>query len=169
LVREDPSVVLSRREDVRVRPSWHCAQKSDDCDIGRWKRENTRADEPRHGRHVAIQPAKHLDAKVGTTTSTANVELVRSFGPDEVVDYQKQEFEEVLRVLDAVLGTVKSDALKESLRILKPGSTIVSLVGPPDATFARKRRMSFAIKFIFGALSLKITRLSKAEAPLTHS
>jgi NADPH:quinone reductase-like Zn-dependent oxidoreductase len=100
---------------------------------------------------------------VGTTTSTANVELVRSFGPDEVVDYQKQEFEEVLRVFDAVLGTVKSDALKESLRILKPGSTIVSLVGPPDATFARKRRMSFAIKFIFGVLSLKITRLSKSR------
>ena len=49
----------------------------------------------------AIQLAKYLGAKVGTTTSTANVDLVRSFGADEVVDYKKQEFEEVLRDYDA--------------------------------------------------------------------
>src|SRR5947208_2891134 len=45
----------------------------------------------------AIQLAKHLGAKVGTTTSTGNVEFVRSLGADEVVDYKQQEFEEVLR------------------------------------------------------------------------
>src|SRR6185369_14443073 len=40
----------------------------------------------------AIQLAKHLGAKVGTTTSTGNVDLVRSLGADEVVDYKKQAF-----------------------------------------------------------------------------
>ena len=53
----------------------------------------------------AIQLAKHLGAKVGTTTSTGNMELVKSLGADEVIDYKKQEFAEVLRDYDVVLGT----------------------------------------------------------------
>ena len=87
----------------------------------------------------AIQLAKHLGAKVGTTTSTGNVDMVQSLGADEVIDYTKQEFEEVLRDYDAVLGTVRGDSLEKSLQILKPKSMIVSLVGPPDTAFARAR------------------------------
>ena len=106
----------------------------------------------------AIQLAKYLGAKVGTTTSTGNVDLVRSLGADEVIDYKKQEFEEVLRDYDAVLGTVRGDALEKSLRILKPGSTVVSLIGPPDAVFARARRMNLFMVIVFGLLSRKMIR-----------
>src|SRR5437660_538272 len=106
----------------------------------------------------AIQLAKYLGAKVGTTTSTGNIALVRSLGADEVVDYKNQKFEEVLRDYDAVLGTLRGDALKTSLRILTPGSTIASLVGPPDAAFARARGMNVFMVFLFGLLSRKIIR-----------
>lgn len=109
----------------------------------------------------AIQLAKHLGAKVATTTSTGNVELVRSLGADEVIDYKQREFEEVLRDYDAVLGTVRGDAIEKSLRILKSGSTVVSLVGPPDAAFARARGMNLFMKFVFGLLSRKIIRRSR--------
>ncbi len=106
----------------------------------------------------AIQLAKHLGATVATTTSTGNVELVRSLGADEVIDYKKQEFEEVLHDYDAVLGTVRGDSLMKALRILKPNSTVVSLIGPPDAAFARARGMNVFMKFVFGLLSRKIIR-----------
>jgi NADPH:quinone reductase-like Zn-dependent oxidoreductase len=109
----------------------------------------------------AIQFAKYLGAKVGTTTSTGNVDLVRSLGADEVIDYKKQEFDEVLRDYDAVLGTVRGDALEKSLRILNPKGTVVSLVGPPDAAFARARGMNVLMVAVFGFLSRKIIRLSK--------
>jgi len=109
----------------------------------------------------AIQLAKHLGAKVGTTTSTGNLDLVRSLGADEVIDYKKQEFEEVLRDYDAVLGTVRGDALEKSLRILKPQSIVVSLIGPPDAAFGRARGMNFFMVFVFGLLSRKIRRHAK--------
>jgi NADPH:quinone reductase-like Zn-dependent oxidoreductase len=109
----------------------------------------------------AIQLAKYLGAKVGTTTSTGNVELVRSLGADEVIDYKQQEFEDVLRDYDAVLGTVRGDALEKSLRILKPKSAVVSLIGPPDAAFARARGMNFFLVFVFGLLSRKIIRLAR--------
>jgi NADPH:quinone reductase-like Zn-dependent oxidoreductase len=109
----------------------------------------------------AIQLAKHLGAKVGTTTSTGNVELVRRLGADEVVDYKKEEFEKVLRGYDAVLGTVRGDAIEKSIGILKPGSVIVSLIGPLDAAFARARRLNFLLKFVFGLMSRKINRLAR--------
>ena len=111
----------------------------------------------------AIQLAKQLGAKVATTTSTANVELVRGLGADEVIDYKRQEFEDILHGYDAVLGTVKGGALEKSLRILKPESQLVSLIGPPDAAFARQRGMNFLMRFVFGLLSRKIIKLAKKQ------
>ena len=106
----------------------------------------------------AIQLAKYLGAKVGTTTSSGNMDLVRSLGADEVIDYNKQQFETVLRDYDAVLGTIRGDAIEKSLGILKPGSAVVSLIGPPDAAFARARGMNIVMVFLFGMLSRKIIR-----------
>lgn len=106
----------------------------------------------------AIQLAKHLGAKVGTTTSSANVDLVRSLGADEVIDYKKQQFEDVLRDYDVVLGTIKGDTIEKSLRVLKPNGCVVSLVGPPDAAFGRARGMNFFMVFVFWLLSRKIVR-----------
>jgi len=109
----------------------------------------------------AIQLAKYLGAIVGTTTSTANLELVKRLGADEVIDYKQREFEEVLHGYDLVLGTVRGDGIEKSLQILNPNSNVISLVGPPDAAFARARGMNFLMKFIFGLLSSKIIRQAK--------
>jgi NADPH:quinone reductase-like Zn-dependent oxidoreductase len=47
------------------------------------------------------------------------------------------------------------------LRIVKPGSRVVSLVGPPDAAFARARGMNVVLKLLFGLLSRKIIGLAR--------
>ncbi|MFZ3087115.1 MAG: NADP-dependent oxidoreductase [Methylotenera sp.] len=109
----------------------------------------------------AIQLAKYLGATVGTTTSTANVGLVQRLGADEVIDYKKQEFEDVLQGYDVVLGTIRGDGIEKSLRILKPKSRVVSLIGPPDAKFARARGMNVLMKFVFWLISSKIIRQAK--------
>lgn len=109
----------------------------------------------------AIQLAKHLGAKVGTTVSTGNIDLVRGLGADEIVDYKKQDFEQVLSGYDAVLATTRGDAVEKSIGILKPGSRIVSLTGPLDAAFARARRLNFVLTFVFGLMSRRILRLAK--------
>src|SRR4029077_15808582 len=44
----------------------------------------------------AIQLAKHLGATIATTTSTKNVELVKSLGADVIIDYKTQDFEKIL-------------------------------------------------------------------------
>ncbi|MCL1500148.1 NADPH:quinone oxidoreductase [Xanthomonas nasturtii] len=109
----------------------------------------------------AIQLAKQIGAHVGTTTSTGNVQLVRALGADDVVDYKTQEFENVLRGYDVVLGTTKGDALEKSVGILRAGGKIVSLVGPLDAAFARARRLNGLLTLVFGLMSRKIKRLAK--------
>jgi NADPH:quinone reductase-like Zn-dependent oxidoreductase len=111
----------------------------------------------------AIQLAKYLGAKVGTTTSTGNVPLVTALGADEVVDYKKEEFEKVLRGYDVVLGTLRGDAIEKAVGILKPGSKVVSLIGPLDAAFARARRLNFFLTFVFGLMSRRIKRLARKQ------
>jgi NADPH:quinone reductase-like Zn-dependent oxidoreductase len=109
----------------------------------------------------AIQLAKYLGAKVATTTSAGNVDLVRSLGADEVIDYQTRKFENVLRNYDAVLDTLGGESLEKSFQILRPESIVVSIVGPPDAAFGRTRGMNFLMVFALWLLSYKMHRLAK--------
>ncbi len=111
----------------------------------------------------AIQLAKHLGAKVGTTTSSGNLAWVSRLGADEVVDYKKQTFENVLSGYDIVLGTLRGDSIEKAVKILKPGGKIVSLTGPLDAAFARDRGLNFFLRFIFALMSRKILRLTRVR------
>jgi NADPH:quinone reductase-like Zn-dependent oxidoreductase len=69
----------------------------------------------------AIQLAKHLGARVITTTSTANLGFVRDLGADEVIDYKTTDFTKVVKNCDAVFDTVGGDVATRSFAVLKPG------------------------------------------------
>ena len=85
---------------------------------------------------TVIQVAKHLGAHVATTASTKDLDRVRRFGADEVVDYTQQDFSEVLSGYDVVLDSLGGENLDKSLAVLKPGGLAISVVGPPDPHFA---------------------------------
>jgi len=69
----------------------------------------------------AVQFAKHLGARVISTTSAANVDYVRSLGADQVIDYGKEDFTRLGQVCDAVFETVGGDVAAKSYGVLKPG------------------------------------------------
>jgi len=69
----------------------------------------------------AIQLAKHIGARVITTTSTANLDYVRGLGPDQVIDYKTQDFTQLVKNVDAVFETVGGDVAMQSFAVLKPG------------------------------------------------
>ena len=129
---------------------------------------------------VAIQIAKHIGARVITTTSAANVDYVRGLGADQVIDYNAQNFTRVVSGCDAVLDTVGGDVAKQSFAVLKPGGRaafIASGAEPPkpdrgDVTAlrppvprSRKAMERIAELYVAGAVKppeVKLYKLSQA-------
>ncbi len=110
---------------------------------------------------AAIQLAKHLGAQVATTTSTGNVDLVKSLGADVVIDYKVDDFEKVLQDYDVVLNSLGKDTLAKSLTMLKPGGRLISISGPPDAEFAVQNGSGWLLKQIMRVLSFGIRRQAR--------
>ncbi|MES2481690.1 MAG: NADP-dependent oxidoreductase [Pseudomonadota bacterium] len=106
----------------------------------------------------AIQLAKHLGAGVATTTSTANVALVKDLGADVVVDYKTQNFEDVLRDYDVVLNSQDGKTLDKSLRVLKAGGKLISISGPPDPEFGKAIGAPGFVKLVMRLLSSGVRR-----------
>ncbi|WP_454832511.1 NADP-dependent oxidoreductase [Pseudoxanthomonas wuyuanensis] len=113
---------------------------------------------------VAIQLAKQLGATVATTTSCANVDLVKRLGADTAIDYRNEDFGKVLQDYDVVLHSQDAGALEKSLRILKPGGTLVSISGPPDSAFAAGIGAPWPIRLIAGLLSAGTRRKAKRRS-----
>ena len=112
---------------------------------------------------IAIQLAKHLGAFVATTTSTANVEWVKMLGADVVIDYKKQNFENVLHGYDLVLNSLGTDVLDKSLEVLKPGGQLISISGPPTALFAQEQGLSWPLQQVMRLLSFGIRRRARKQ------
>jgi len=77
----------------------------------------------------AVQLAKHFGAHVTAVCSTANLELVKSLGADEVVDYTREDFSRAGRVYDMVFDTVGKSGFSRSLKSLKRGGIYVRVGG----------------------------------------
>jgi NADPH:quinone reductase-like Zn-dependent oxidoreductase len=111
----------------------------------------------------AIQLAKHLGATVATTTSAANVALVKGLGADIVIDYRTQDFEDVLRDFDVVLNSQDGRTLEKSLRVLKRGGKLVSISGPPDPGFGEEIGAPGFVRLAMRFLSWGIRRRARAR------
>jgi NADPH:quinone reductase-like Zn-dependent oxidoreductase len=109
----------------------------------------------------AIQLAKHLGATVATTTSAANIDLVKSLGADVVIDYKKDDFENTLQGYDVVLNSQDQKTLEKSLRVLKPGGKLISISGPPDSEFAEKIGAPWYVKLMVKILSSGVKKKAK--------
>ena len=73
----------------------------------------------------AVQLAKLFGAHVTGVCSTANLDLVKSLGADEVVDYTREDFSRAGRVYDIVFDTVGRSGFSRSLKSLKRGGSYV--------------------------------------------
>ena len=77
----------------------------------------------------AVQLAKHIGARVISTTSAANRDYVLSLGADEIIDYNAQDFTKVVSNCDVVVDTVGGDVAKRSFAVLRPGGRAAFIAG----------------------------------------
>ena len=78
---------------------------------------------------MAVQLAKHFGAHVTGVCSTGNLEMVRSLGADEVIDYTKEDFAKAGRVYSIILDTVGKSGYSRSLKCITPGGFYVRVGG----------------------------------------
>jgi NADPH:quinone reductase-like Zn-dependent oxidoreductase len=109
---------------------------------------------------TVVQLAKHLGAYVATTAHTDDVDRVRELGADEVVDFTKSDFAEVLSGYDVVLDSLGGPNLEKSLTVLKPGGLAISVVGPPDPSFAAQLGQPI-LRPVMAILSRKVRRQAR--------
>jgi hypothetical protein len=83
----------------------------------------------------AVRLARQAGLHVVATTGSADLEYVRRLGAERVADYRGERFEESLTGVDVVLDTVGGETQLRSLRVLKRGGILVSIVSPvPETT-----------------------------------
>jgi NADPH:quinone reductase and related Zn-dependent oxidoreductases len=117
---------------------------------------------------VAIQLAKLAGAYVATTSSQKNISFLKNLGADEVIDYHKDDFSELLTDYDYVFDTMGGEILDKSFKILRKGGMIVSISGVPDLGFAKSYGLPYWKKLALKIATRKIRRLEKEYQVAYH-
>jgi NADPH:quinone reductase-like Zn-dependent oxidoreductase len=78
--------------------------------------------------HVAAQIAKARGAYVIGTASAGKHDFLRGIGVDETIDYRETDFAEAVKDVDVVLDTIGGDTSTRSLRVVRPGGLVVSIL-----------------------------------------
>jgi len=106
----------------------------------------------------AVQIAKSRGAHVTGVCSTPNLELVRSLGADEVVDYTAEDFTRRGRY-DVIIDNVGNHSLRDLRRALAPTGTLVAVGGG----LSKKLRAKLLNRFVDQRLVTFIANVNKAD------
>jgi NADPH:quinone reductase-like Zn-dependent oxidoreductase len=90
--------------------------------------------------HIAVQIAKARGAYVIATASADKRAFVQSLGVDEIVDYRRVDFSTTVHDIDVVLETVGGDYGERSLKTLRPGGLLVTIVDRLNERLAAKTK-----------------------------
>ncbi|MFJ3506694.1 NADP-dependent oxidoreductase [Streptomyces luteogriseus] len=92
--------------------------------------------------HVAVQIAKARGAYVIGTASAGKHDFLREIGVDETIDYRETDVTEAVKDVDVVLDTIGGDTSLRSLRVLRPGGVLVSILpGGSDELYEEAERL----------------------------
>jgi len=98
--------------------------------------------------HLAIQIAKARGAVVLASASAQKIDFVRGLGADEVIDYRQENFVERAGEIDLALEAVGGDHAAETVKTLRPGGILVSLLNVGDAATAAAKERGIRVERI---------------------
>jgi NADPH:quinone reductase-like Zn-dependent oxidoreductase len=114
----------------------------------------------------AVQIAKSMGAEVTGVCSTRNVEMVRSIGADNVVDYTKEDFTKGAQRYDVILDNVGNHSLSDLRRVMTPDGNYVMVGGPSGRWLDPMPRAFGAVVqswFVSQEMSMFISQLNKKD------
>lgn len=86
----------------------------------------------------AVQLAKYFGAEVTAVCSSANVELVRSVGADNVIDYTREDFTKSTQQYDIVFDAVGMSSKSNCKNILAPAGRFITVKKGQGMRYANK-------------------------------
>ena len=93
----------------------------------------------------AVQLAKSFGAEVTGVCSTRNVDMVRSIGADQVIDYTQDDFTQSGQHYDVIFDLVGNHSLSDCRRALTPKGTLVMSGGDGSRWFGPMGRIFKAL------------------------
>ncbi len=102
---------------------------------------------------IMVQMAKALGAYVIGTASGKGLELAKSLGADEVIDYKTQDFTKLVKDADLVIDLAGGETQVKSFGVVKQGGKLLSAVMPPSEELAKQHHIT--AKFISSEPSYK--------------
>jgi NADPH:quinone reductase-like Zn-dependent oxidoreductase len=114
----------------------------------------------------AVQIAKALGAEVTGVASTSKLDLVRSIGADDVIDYTRADFADGSRAWDVIVDTAGRRPLRRLRRALMPKGTLVVVGGDGGGAWTggffrgmlRGPLVSMFVGQRLGAINSKVTK-----------
>jgi len=127
---------------------------------------------------IMVQMAKALGAYVIGTASGEGLELAKSLGADEVIDYKNQDFTKLVKDVDLVIDLAGGETQTKSFGVVKKGGKLLSAVMPPSQELAEKyginaqfissepsnKKLEFGAKLVeAGKIKTQIAKIFKLE------
>lgn len=109
----------------------------------------------------AVQLAKYFGAEVTGVCSTKKIELVKNLGPDEVIDYTKEDFTKNNKIYDVIFDTIGKSSVSRSKKSLKKeGTYICATFGLPKLFQLLWLKLTSKKKIVIGLLEDKAEDLN---------
>ncbi|RDC58013.1 NADP-dependent oxidoreductase [Pedobacter chinensis] len=108
----------------------------------------------------AIQFAKCKGAHVIGTASAHNIDFLKRLGADEVIDYNMEDFEKVLKDIDLVLDTLGSEIQLKSIDVLKAGGRLITTLMPEYVAESKAKKVHL-IGFTAQSIPDQLTEIAK--------
>jgi NADPH:quinone reductase-like Zn-dependent oxidoreductase len=108
----------------------------------------------------AVQLASKAGLDVAATASKSDTDMLKTLGANQIVDYRKDKFEEVIHDVDAVIDLVGGDTQLRSFSVLRPGGKLISAVSKPDPDMAAQHHVT-ATFFLVDVSTVALEEIAK--------
>ncbi len=103
----------------------------------------------------AVQLARYFGADVTGVCSTSNIELVKSLGADNVIDYTKEDFSTNGQIYDVIFDTVGKSSLPDCMKSLKKEGIYLQAVATPATSLQMQLASITSNKTLIGGTAVR--------------